>query len=278
MNIALSAVEYQVALRRVNVSLPLSLIEELLDLLSQLKDSGKVRQTVDGQSSVLDFIENVVGKKTGREVWKRLQDKHSHKVTFCDLIKFPRKDGKISAYQTPVATNLGMLVIAYLLPGELGDRLRLASAELVIEALDAYKNNLNTLFEKEEASTAVLAERIAELEQQLQTAVYPHTWDELHKVSGIVDKYQVRDAIKNFFEEGKDYLIDGKEWRLSPSCFYILTVSFRSAKGTDISKLPQCIVLETKRYFQYLDDWRRAKNKRTSHRYTDGQLEIQYTY
>ncbi len=278
---SLTAVEYQTALRRVNISLPLPLVQELLDILDQLKDAGKARRTEDGRYSVHDFIENVAKKGSPREVWKRFQEEHhSFCVTFCDSEKLPGKGG----YQkTPVTSEINLLVIAYSLPGKLGDRLRKASADLVIETITAYKASLNDLFERsEEEELSVLRQQVAhltskvvELEQQLQTAIYPHSWSELHYRSNIVSKYQVRDAIKDYFEESVDYIQDGKELLLSPSCFYILLISFRSFKGTDITGLPKIIAIETIRYFQYLEVKR--KNTRCGSRKNeevDGQQTI----
>lgn len=138
------AADYQVALRRINVSLPIELIEELLDLMGQLKDAGKVRQSDNKQHSVLDFIGNVVEKTGPRVVWKRLLEAHPDTVTFCNSVKLPRIDGKKGNLDSPVTNELGLMTIAYLLPGKLGDRIRKASAQLVVEALAGYRNNLLT--------------------------------------------------------------------------------------------------------------------------------------
>lgn len=268
---SLTAVEYQTALRRVNISLPLSLVQELLDIIDQLKDAGKVRAD-DGQYSAFDFIGNVVEKGGSRKVWERLVDEHPEVVTFCHNFQFKGAGQR----KTPVTNELGMLYIAFLLPGELGKRLRKASSDLISSTIAAYKDNLSKLFEQSaEPEVDQLRARILELEQQLQSATYPHSWSELHHRSGIVNKYQVRDAIKDYFAEGTDYVVEGKELMLSPSCFYILLVSFRSLKGTDIAGLPKIIAIETIRYFQYLEIKR--KNTRCGSRKTqevEGQQKL----
>lgn len=267
-NIVSVAADYQVALRRINVSLPLELVEELLDLMSQLKDTAKVRQTDDGRYSVLDFIGNVVEKVGSRVVWKRLQTSYPEVAT---KMLQPHQFPGVGQRLTPVATELELIYIATLLPGDLGNRLRKASSQLVVEALASYRNNLNLLFAQSntpaEQINSELLSRIAELEAQLQTAQYPFTWTYLHQVSGIVSKYQVRDVIAQYFVEGEDYQKEGKEWHLSPSTFYILLVSFRSLKGTDISELPKFIVMETQRYFRFLEQ--RKANQRLAKRYVD---------
>lgn len=265
------AADYQVALRRINVSLPIELIEELLDLMGQLKDAGKVRQSDNKQHSVLDFIGNVVEKTGPRVVWKRLLEAHPDTVTFCNSVKLPRIDGKKGNLDSPVTNELGLMTIAYLLPGKLGDRIRKASAQLVVEALAGYRGNLDLLFAQSDTAieqvSSELLSRIGELEAQLQTAKYPFTWTYLHSCSGIVSKYQVRDAIVQYFVEGEDYRKDGKEWYLSPSVFYILLVSFRSLKGTDTSELPKFIVMETQRYFRFLEQHK--ANQRLAKKYVD---------
>jgi hypothetical protein len=198
----------------------------------------------------------------------------------------PRSDGKKANKLSPVTTEFGLIVIAYALPGELGDRLRNASANLLLSTIGAYKNNLNALLTgatNEPSELDTLKTEVAQLRKQLYQAELNHnefsySAKMLHQVSQIVSFHQVKEAIKRDFVEGRDWVRVGKQIFTNESTYNILVISFRSLRGTDISQLPAIIKLETRLFFQYQENRRRAKNKRTSHRYTDGQLEIQYTY
>lgn len=110
-NIVSVAVDYQVALRRINVSLPLELVEELLDLMSQLKDTAKVRQTDDGRYSVLDFIGNVVEKSSARKVWQRVQVDYPEVTNSSHLVQFSGQRQRL----TPVANTETLFLIFALL-------------------------------------------------------------------------------------------------------------------------------------------------------------------
>lgn len=194
-NIAFSASQYQVALRKVNVSLPIDLIEELLVLIGQLKDTGKVRQAEDGRFSVFDYIGNIIEKGSPREVWKRLLATHPQTVTFCDGLKLPRSNNKRGNAETPVTTELGMIVITYLLPGELGDRLRIASANLVVETLGAYKESLNAL-----------------LSQSVDTnPAFPYSLTQLQEWVGYCNLSYLREVIRTDYQLGADYIEIEKE-------------------------------------------------------------------
>ena len=175
------AADYQVALRRINVSLPIELIEELLDLMGQLKDAGKVRQSDNKQHSVLDFIGNVVEKTGPRVVWKRLLEAHPDTVIFCNSVKLPRIDGKKGNLDSPVTNELGLMTIAYLLPGKLGDRIRKASAQLEIDKILAD----NDLVPHADMELKLYGNNKSTLYMWGEFLTYHHTFGSRHKVVDI---------------------------------------------------------------------------------------------
>ncbi len=190
-NIAFSAAQYQVALRKVNIALPLELIEELLDLVAELKNHGKVRQTQNGEYSILDFIGNVIEKGGNRKVWERVQKDHPEVVTICHYFQFPG----LGQRKTPVCDLLGILTITYLMPGELGDRLRKASAKLTITAIGAYKESLNAL-----------------LSQPIDTnPAFPYSSTQLQEWVSYCNLSYLREVIRTDYQLGTDYIEIEKE-------------------------------------------------------------------
>jgi hypothetical protein len=74
-------------------------------------------------------------------------------------------------------------------------------------------------------------------------AQFPKTLTELHKISGIVKRSQVEGALIRDYKPGIDYIVLNGQFLLSDDTFNWLVVSFRSQRGTDISKLPEIIPL-----------------------------------
>lgn len=91
---------------------------------------------------------------------------------------------------------------------------------------------------------------------QLKTALttFPNTLDKLWKTSGIVSKYQVKNAILRDFVEERDYIWADGILCLNDSTYHILGISFRSLKGADVDQLPKIIQLKTRDYFRYQAD------------------------
>jgi phage anti-repressor protein len=116
---------------------------------------------------------------------------------------------------------------------------------------------------------AKLNQQIQQLESQLTKATSNHlefTYSvaHLHSVSGISNKSQVKKAVISEFEEGKHYVFVDKEVFVNQSTFDILVMSFRSIKGTDLSRLPEFIRINTKEYFLYQE--KKRKNSRLGQR------------
>lgn len=95
---------------------------------------------------------------------------------------------------------------------------------------------------------------------------------ELHEISGIVNKSQVKGAVMLSFTEGEDYIVDGKDLRMTSDTFAILILSFRSRRGADITKLPQTIAVQSQRYFAY--HHQKRSNTRRAHRECPGQMSL----
>jgi hypothetical protein len=152
-----------------------------------------------------------------------------------------------------------------------------------------YRKQLENLFKQESSDRDELINalnnaesELLTLQQKLHQSQLDHqsfcfTARFLHQVSGIVNFSQVKSAIKRDFVEGRDWILVENEIHLNESTFNILTVSFRSLRGTNISCLPEIIKLETQLYFQYQEQ--RRKNRRINQCDCDGQtcldLEVQ---
>jgi hypothetical protein len=114
------------------------------------------------------------------------------------------------------------------------------------------------------------------LERSLEAAIdaiqnYPYTLEKLHRVTGIVNKSQVKGAIIRDFLECRDYVWVEDILCMSESTYMILVTSFRSFKGADVSQLPEIIKLNAKEYFQH--QAQKRKNNRTAQA-DDGQLNL----
>jgi hypothetical protein len=147
-----------------------------------------------------------------------------------------------------------------------------------------YRKQLESLFKQESSDRDELINalnnaesELLTLQQKLHQSQLDHqnfcfTSRFLHQVSGIVNFSQVKSAIKRDFVEGRDWILVENEIHLNESTFNILTVSFRSLRGTNISCLPEIIKLETQLYFQYQEQ--RRKNRRINQCDCDGQIAL----
>jgi hypothetical protein len=113
---------------------------------------------------------------------------------------------------------------------------------------------------------------LAHLERQLSltaldTPGYPHTADELWKDSGIVSRYQVRDAIKRDFTEGKHWYCENGQIHISEICYKILLLNFRSKRGSSISKLGDRLNIPVAELYEY--EQRKRSNTRNPQKYYD---------
>jgi hypothetical protein len=159
--------------------------------------------------------------------------------------------------------------------------------DLVVDfelAKQQIRDNLENLFKQEASDRDELVKalnnaesELLTLQQKLHQSQLDHqsfcfTARFLHQVSGIVNFSQVKSAIKRDFVEGRDWILVENEIYLNESTFNILTVSFRSLRGTNISCLPEIIKLETQLYFQYQEQ--RRKNRRINQCDCDGQIAL----
>ena len=136
----------------------------------------------------------------------------------------------------PITDLNGLIYIAYFANCDFSHSLRASSA--------AY-------FAADRQNTQPTA-TVAQLENALDN--FPNTLEKLWKVSGIVNKSQVKQAILRDFVENRDYIWAGKKLCVSDSTFHILAISFRSLKGSDVQELPEIIQLKTREYFKYQAD------------------------
>jgi hypothetical protein len=113
---------------------------------------------------------------------------------------------------------------------------------------------------------------LQQLERQLSltaldTPGYPHTADELWKDSGIVNRYQVRDAIKRDFTEGRHWYCENGQIHISEICYKILLLNFRSKRGSSISKLGDRLNIPVAELYEY--EQRKRSNTRNPQKYSD---------
>jgi hypothetical protein len=133
--------------------------------------------------------------------------------------------------------------------------------KLFIGYRNAYIRSLESLFSAPTADRPN-PDTVKDLENKLiQTKDvlnnFPISIDELQLTTQIVNKAQIKAAIVRDLEPIKDYVeMDGKIY-VTLSMYHILTMSFRSEAGTDISRLPEILKVQTLEYFR-LQEKRRA--------------------
>lgn len=109
-------------IRPLNVQIPGELVQSLIQAILELAADGDIRATGDGRYSVFDLIECVVGKKSPREVWKRLQEQHPDFDWIYSNFQFEGQGQRL----TPVTDLDGCLEIIWLLPGDVAKKAQLA--------------------------------------------------------------------------------------------------------------------------------------------------------
>ena len=222
------------------ISLHKRTIEVLIGEIKKAIADGLIRSK-DNKHSIFDFIREILKLKTEREVWKRFAEADSYTVTFCDSVKFDRKDGKKANTDSPATDLFGLVYIAYMAIGEFSQQLRRSSALYFLESRKS--------FEGVTKSPVLESDTVTQLKSALNN--FPNTLEKVWGTSGIVSKYQVKSAILRDFKEGKDYIFADGILCVNDSTFHILSISFRSLKGTDIDQLPEIINLKTREYFRY---------------------------
>lgn len=103
---------------------------------------------------------------------------------------------------------------------------------------------------------------------------FNYSLNQLHEVSGIVNKSQVKNSVVEYFKLDKDYIIIEKQIMMNQDTYEILVTSFCSARGTDISKLPEYIRLHTESFFKFTEDKRRNRVVAKRQRVPEGQLNL----
>ena len=139
---------------KLKVEISADKLKALVNAIVELSSKGEIRQGIEKGIqvySIFDTIANAVGKKSQREVWKRVSDKYPEVVTICDNYQFPGKGQR----KTPVTDLVGLIEIVWVLPGEFSAKLRRLGAEIIAEIIPQLAANANT-----EEKTAFLLERI----------------------------------------------------------------------------------------------------------------------
>ncbi|MFS8120393.1 MAG: hypothetical protein ACMG55_18180 [Microcoleus sp.] len=219
------------------VSLHRAIVNNLIGEIKTAIADGRIR-SADGRHSVYDFIREILGKKTERQVWKRFVVDFPAIVTFCDDSNFPRLDGRMGkGKKTPTSDLNGLVYIGYFANCDFSHQLRASSAAYF--AADR----------QQQPPARITENTIAQLEKALDS--FPNTLDKVWKTSGIVNKSQVKKAIVRDFVEERDYVWASDKLCVNDSTFAILIVSFRSWAGTNVEDLPEIIHIKTREYFQH---------------------------
>ncbi|MBW4666479.1 MAG: hypothetical protein KME60_03285 [Cyanomargarita calcarea GSE-NOS-MK-12-04C] len=180
---------YASALKTINIALPVNLVDELLGLIDQFVKSKNIRRNEKGDYSIYDFLAYVCKKINPSIPWKRFGKQNPAVLTKCSFCQFPGERQS----RTPVCSKFHLIVIAYLMPGEYGDRLRKASANLICEVLEQYP--------------------IAKLESILALDTvpgdkpgYPYSDIDLHQFTGYASLDYTRKVIRKDYIKGADYI------------------------------------------------------------------------
>ncbi len=180
---------YASALKTINIALPVDLVEELLGLIDQFAKRENIRCNEKGDYSIYDFLAYVCKKINPSIPWKRFGKQNPAVVTKCSFCQFPGERQS----STPVCSKFQLIVIAYLMPGEYGDRLRKASANLISELAAKYP--------------------IAKLESILALDTvpddkpgFPYSDIDLHQFTGYASFDYTRKVIRKDYIEGADYI------------------------------------------------------------------------
>jgi hypothetical protein len=105
-----------------------NIVQSNFSLIIPELSGSKIRRTKDGRFSIYDLIRIAGGKKSEREVWKRMCKEFSECVAKCDSVELG--EGKAKKL-TPVATAENCLYILGLLPGVCGQTYRESAAKIV---------------------------------------------------------------------------------------------------------------------------------------------------
>jgi hypothetical protein len=180
---------YAIALKTVSIALPVDLVNELLGLIDQFVKSKNIRRNEKGDYSIFDFLIYIFKKINPNVPWKRFTENNPEVLTKCYYFQF---DGQ-GQRDTPVCSMFQLIVIAYLMPGEYGDRLRKASANLISELAAKYPS-------------AKLESILALDTVPDDKPGYPYSDIDLHQFTGYASLEYTRKVIRKDYIEGADYI------------------------------------------------------------------------
>lgn len=222
--------DYGTELSKFGISLHRRVVGVLIGQIINAFEDGDIR-TDDGLHSIYDFIGFILRKKNPRQVFSDLKDSDRCVREMDTTIKFDRRDGRKGKEDSPVTDMVGLLYLAYMISSDFSQNLRSSSAAYFVAE---YKDN------------SALQQQSIKLESIVEDSgvAYPRTLIEIFEISGITSRPYIRRAVERDFEVGVDYLIVDSEMILTEDAFNWLIVSFRSQRGTDISRLPETISLK----------------------------------
>jgi hypothetical protein len=238
------------------ISLHQAILDKLVKEIKEAIAGGEIRSK-DDQHSVYDFCRIKLSATNPSLYYKRLTASVPAVLTFCYNLQFAGAGQK----DTPVANLAGLIYIAYIGSGDFSCQLRASSAAL----LAASATPIAIAPQSE-------VDAVAQARQDHET--YPISIDELQRTTQIVNKSQIKSAITRDLILERDYTeIDGKIF-MTIDIYHILSMSFRSLSGTDITRLPEVLRIQTIEYFRIQNQ--RRMNARLGKRdhSCEGQLNL----
>lgn len=121
--------------RELSVAVPVNYIQEIINCIVELAESGNIRVSDSGLYSVFDVIRNASGKENPRQAFATLAKTHPDTVHRMDSVKFSRKDGKKANAESPATDLAGCIEIVWLLPGDFASKMRILSAKYVAQEI-----------------------------------------------------------------------------------------------------------------------------------------------
>jgi hypothetical protein len=264
------------------ISLHKRSVEVLIWEIEEAIADGRIRSH-ENQHSVFDFIRIVLVMKSERKVWERFVNNCPEVVRFCHNFKFEGAGQR----ETPVTDLMGLVFIAYLGSCEYSEKLRSASAAYFVESrkekpkplIERQAADLRQHIGELNAANKAANERINDLESQLNEllqqlkktddkaqyfqakAIAGSMLDRLKSapdefsedgewvwlVSGIADKSYFTTRCKEDLQHGVDWILAGKNIKLTPQAALLMLLNFRSRRGVSTRYLPPKIELDTKR-------------------------------
>lgn len=268
-------VRIQSELSNFGISLHQRTVEVLIGEIEQAIADGRIRSK-NGKHSIFNFIRVILNQKSEYESWKRFVSQDPDTLTFCEGVKFDRKDGKLANTESPATDLFGLVYIAYMSSGEYSQQLRRSSASYFVKSRKTPNVSECHAGENEgviNPHNVQLEDKIAELTDLLADwqAKYKQVYDKMqyHQaramgaemldrlktkpdsfsedcetlwiIAGTHDKYYFVSRCREDLEYGVDYINGNRKGqiKLTPHAALQMMLNLRTKRGVQARYLPQ---------------------------------------